>query len=98
MATDKFTQGVVGKLKGKILFAIEHQFGERGRHLFRLLSERQCKGGFGTRLGVPFKEAFEGFSAVLCEFVPCLIEDVWGNSMNIQSSSTKGGLRFSGIG
>lgn len=65
LTTDKLTQGAAGKLKGKIYFTIEHQFGKCGKHLFRLLFERQCKGG--------------SFSTLLCEFVPRPIEDLVGD-------------------
>ena len=32
LTTDKLTQGAAGKLKSKIYFAIEHQFGKCGKH------------------------------------------------------------------
>ena len=39
-ATDRLTPGTAAKVKGKIYFTIEHQFGKCGRHLLRPLSEQ----------------------------------------------------------
>ena len=79
LTTDRLTQGAAGKLKGKIYFAIGHQYGKCGRHLLRPLPERQYKGGSGTALGESLRKALQDLSTFLCEFVPRPFEDLVGD-------------------